>query len=1565
MQFCYKDKDLSNKKQIYFVNNLRISIFVSILILGMKRFLNILKWTLISLSALILIIPASLYIPAVQNFICQIAINYLNDSSDSLYFELDKIRIKYPLKLELQGFRAFQKSDDSLYLALDELVTSIDGIPYKERETFDINSFKANNIVIGVDSISESIFVNGQVGELTVTDFSLNLDKNKIKIGDVLLGNPNINFAYTASEDTTSSPFEWDINVHNALISDANVGVSVGDLSYSIDSLYLSGSNIIYNRQQDLNIDNLSLRLPSSSIEGNVSANLEILDLEKGFVDIDINGNLAKADLVKFAQPFISGLQENWPEESTNFNVDLFLTPDTIDVKSAKLKIPAHTDFFVSGNGTRPFSKNRRNIKVKAKGDLHDADFLVTTFVDDPKDRIYQLPQNLFVDIIGSFRRNYVEADYKIGENNIKVLEGKGKYQIDAESYSVQAIAKDLVLSDFVPMTGIFSLSTHVSAEGRHFVFPCKYTMLDAKIELDTLLYNNGKGERDSLFNVDLSATLKKSEYFAAITSNHPYIMLDTQLEGIYDKKEVSAQGYIDLEKLDLVHLPQFVAYDLGKLSMQSDIVASYDYGENLFADVFVHTLTYDDGERINPFDEIDIHVESAKNLLSATLESGDASFSAIADQSIAAIMAPLDSILAEFNNQIANTTINLPRIQRYLPNFDSKLSIGRNNSLYPIANLLGYRFNSINAEIKNSESLSFDGEVIALNFDNTRVDSILVSIKPEDNNEIYHYDLLANYYAPRAADSYDIKAVGEVHVDSITTCLQYENGKFIKMYDIDASLALAKDSICLRFTEDPTIYAQKFEVNDDNYICVSHFSDLTKKELAINALVDLDGRHDLCLNIQTHKKKEAAGNEVDIKLENLDLRYLSETLDLGLDINGVLNTTGRVDLLPDTLLANLNSGIENFRINDYAAEKINFVGNLGQEMSDTRLSGRLTINDLVKLYIDANLTDSIDMNLKADELPLPLINAFMPTNFQFSGDASGNLTVKGKDMDNTMMNGSLSMHDVKLNFADCNADIHFPNDTIGIRRNRIRLRDYRLLAANKNPLSVVGSIDFNKSLSDPTLNLTLKGEKMLLFDNNKRKNKAQYIYGHLPATVNMSVRGTVSSLAVSGNVSALEGTNITYYLEDDPLNSISKVDQLVEFVRFKELDRIIGDDFIREYRIGKQEEGLRADLKLQIAQNAKVNVKLPTSVDDHVNLVGGGQLQLNYNPDGSIVMSGMYDIDDGDVYYKLPMLPVAKEFTLSDDSWISWNGNVDEPKINLIAKERVKTTVNDNAGARPVIFDVILNIAGTLNALDMTFNCEAPEDANISSELSSLTEEERSKQALLLLIAQTYMGPGSSSSMGLASANSMLNSLINKEVESLLTNKLKNTDINFGIDTYDTEGAMRTDYSIKVSQRLFNDRVRVSVGGRISSGENQPGQSDAMINDVSLEYLTKEDGSSFLRLFRKTNYQNILEGEIVETGVGYVQQRSGFRFRNLLIPNNKKREAAIRQQIKEMQEAEERENRQRNRNRNAQGINNDSNNIRIYREDVNQIVDTIPTSNKPIGITSDSTRINRVQFDK
>lgn len=199
------------------------------------------------------------------------------------------------------------------------------------------------------------------------------------------------------------------------------------------------------------------------------------------------------------------------------------------------------------------------------------------------------------------------------------------------------------------------------------------------------------------------------------------------------------------------------------------------------------------------------------------------------------------------------------------------------------------------------------------------------------------------------------------------------------------------------------------------------------------------------------------------------------------------------------------------------------------------------------------------------------------------------------------------------------------------------------------------------------------------------------------------------------------------------------------------------------------------------------------------------------------------------------------------------------------------------------------------------------PDDGAVNSEIENMTEEERSKAALMLLVAQTYFSQNNKSSVGMGTANAALNSVLNRQMDQILGSKLKNTDVDLGIDTYNTQsGAARTDYSIKVSQRFLNDRFRATFGGSVSSGGDTSSGSGARLGDMSLEWLIKKDGSHYLKLYRRYNYESVLEGEVIESGIGYAQERTAYRFKHLLIPTSKSRQARILSAIRELQQAEE-----------------------------------------------------------
>ena len=140
-----------------------------------------------------------------------------------------------------------------------------------------------------------------------------------------------------------------------------------------------------------------------------------------------------------------------------------------------------------------------------------------------------------------------------------------------------------------------------------------------------------------------------------------------------------------------------------------------------------------------------------------------------------------------------------------------------------------------------------------------------------------------------------------------------------------------------------------------------------------------------------------------------------------------------------------------------------------------------------------------------------------------------------------------------------------------------------------------------------------------------------------------------------------------------------------------------------------------------------------------------------------------------------------------------------------------------------------------------------------------------------------------------------------------LRANNIKGVDISFGIDQYDrtTDGVSQqtTSYSYRVSKTLFNDRFKIIVGGNYSTDANSDENfSENLINDIAFEYMLNKSGSMYVRLFRHTGYESILEGEITQTGVGFVLRRKVNslrdlfrwvgRLRNSIAGNNRKKDA-------------------------------------------------------------------------
>ena len=1518
---------------------------------------------ILTVLLLLLLLPFTLYIPYVQDTVCRWVVEWLNSSSEQLEYHVGTVRIDFPLKLRVNDVTVLQRAQGDTLLSISRLRTGLDDLPIRQPY-FIVNNLDINDVAVGMDSLTTSFGISGTLSALHVERIEVDPQSSELRVSAIELHQPDLALTIGPSQPDSVETDEagWSIAVDRALVHDGKVlydpfdfeqiNLAAEEISYNSEGIHANLLELsLLEQRNDLELKHASTRFSmvndllqardldlrlagEGTLRGDVQFSLGMLDsLRTGFAEADLRLAIDSANLMKLASPYLPNLRQYWIDATTQLNLAARLTPDSLDLRTLELRIPEHVNLMAEAFALSPFDEQERTLAATLKGDLERSDFLLSSLVATPSQRSYRLPELLSFDLEAAQRNKRLTARADVRKSKRDVLAAEAKYDVTTDSYHLTAKTSDFCVQDFLPSLPVEQMTLHAEADGRHFSFPGKWTRLEAELMVDSIGYRLPDGSaREQLYGVEAKASLLGGDYVAEIHSSHPTVQIHSHMEGIFLKDTLTVAGHFDAPHLDLAHLPAGLAMaELGQLSFCCSLDAAYNWGDVAEGSLRIDSLTYAYETTRQNFDNILVTLESRPGMLYADVTGGDATLCLNTERGISEFPQIVSAVSAEVGRQLEEMRLDFNALQQSLPMGMLDFHMAQDNPFYPAINYLGYQFNSIDMAAYNLFNLNLDACIVGLrNEDRTLdFDSVIAEVRPcryvpkGDSlmeRDAYRLNAHALHIDPKARDTYDILAHGMLMPDSVMMDVKYVDGNYVTLYDAAASLSIGNDTLTLRLERDPVLYAQPFTVNADNYICLMEYRNGQEHQRTnTSAKVLMKGPRGMALDIYTRKAKNRdIGNQMLVRLQNLDLDYASKTVMWEGDVKGSLNLTMMADLYPDSLGGQLRAGIRDFHLGDYAADTLSFDGKLLMAPDRRDMDGTLTIDSIVKLQVEAALADTLNLQVGINELPLPLANLYMPSNIRLDGTTSGKLSLRGKSLEAARMDAFITMHDAHISVVDLDGKLTLAEDTISIRNNRLALQDYRLYGVNNQPITLRGQVDMRKDLTNPTIDLRATGDNVLLAASRSLRLPDQYMYGRLPISPDIRVRGNLSDLNVTGKLQICSGTDLKYFLQEDPLQSTSKVDQLVEFVSFRQMDRELAHSNLRPL-MDATGEGLSMELKIDIDRDVKVDAYLPGEDNNHVAIVGGGPLVMQCASDGSLTMSGAYDVTSGTVDYKLPVLPMTKKFNILNSSFVSWNGtDPGSPAIEIKASENVRTTVSDDDGTRIVQFVVTISITGTLDALDMSFTCSAPDDGSINSEIESMTEEERSKTALMLLVAQTYMGSSNRSSVGMGTANAALNSVLNRQMDQMLGSALQNTDVDLGIDTYSTEaGAARTDYSIKVSQRFFNDRFRATFGGRVSSGGDNAMGNGARLGDMSLEWLIKKDGTHYLKLYRRYNYQSVLEGEVVESGVAYAQERTAYKFKHLLIPTSKSRQERLQATIREMQKREEEEERQREESEN------------------------------------------------
>ena len=920
----------------------------------------------------------------------------------------------------------------------------------------------------------------------------------------------------------------------------------------------------------------------------------------------------------------------------------------------------------------------------------------------------------------------------------------------------------------------------------------------------------------------------------------------------------------IDLYALKLSELESTLSFNLSgnaSVDRQSNTVS----GE----------LTLTDLDYVQPASHISLsdikaRLDSNDSITDISLHNRDLTARFTSPSSLDSLMARFSDFSAVLDRQIAAMVFNVEEIHNALPRFDLDVSAGSNNAITDVLSSSKMAFRKLNLGAANDSTLRLDSRVIGFVTGTTRLDTIGLTV--DQHGEFMAFNARVENRPGTFDDWAHVNLGGYIAHNEAGLRLTQSNISRRQGFDVGMKADIVDSVATLRLVPtDQVIGYQPWVVNEDNFISYS----IPTKHIDAN-LVMTGGKSRLSV-LTKHIEGSDGQEDLNISLSDIHLADWVSINPFAPPIKGDLNAdislrqvNGDINGVGDLEVINFYYGKERV-----ASMKVDFdvttrPGGTLYAKSDVYVDGMKTMT-LAGALNDSTSTSPYNLDFSMIRFPLATVNPFLPPRMaKLRGVLNGTMKISG-EKDAPVFNGYLDFDSTAILLNMTGTEYTFSPEKIPVVDNLVSFDRFTIRGVNDNPLYINGDVDIS-SLASPKIDLTLKADNMQLVNTNRARKGAD-IYGKAFISLDSRVHGDMSLLFVNADLRIVPPTHVTYVISD-AANAIASqsTGDMVKFVNFTDTTAVMIADSITS-----SEMAMILDASLTIESGTTIGVNLSSDGKNRVQIEADGTLNYTMSPLSDGRMTGRLDINNGYVRYSPPFMS-EKNFEFDNNSYVAFNGDIMNPTLNVHATDVIKANVTQTGqNSRLVNFDVMLNVTGTLDRMDVAFDLSTGDDVTVANELQSMSADQRANQAMNMLLYGIYTGPGTKGDASIS--GNALYSFLESQLNSWAANNIKGVDISFGIDQYnrtvDGSSSQTTSYSYQVSKSLFNDRFKIVIGGNYSTDANADENfSQNLINDISFDYYLNNSHTMYVRIFRHTGYESILEGEITQTGVGFVYRR-------------------------------------------------------------------------------------------
>ena len=1207
----------------------------------------------------------------------------------------------------------------------------------------------------------------------------------------------------------------------------------------------------------------MSLRTPDSNIMAEADMDFNVFDGQHpGVMKLRLFAQVGKQDLFALTGQLPQKFTQHFPAHpliirgSIDGNMDhMKLTGIDIDLATA-----VHATLKGTIDHMTDLRRMKADIKIDAK--TKSLNFM-TALLDPEMSNVIRIPDGITLNGHLTANGTKYSADLTAheGSGSIRMngsatipLDAKDEFVTDMTSYDADISIKDLNVHHFLPKDSIYTLTADMKASGYGTDLLSPKSRLTADARILALQYGQW-----NLDNLTATINLQNGRGQANITGHNKILEGNIGADLLLNPRRIEGTISGDFTKADLYQMrltdrPLTIGTQ-GSLKIDSDMKQSH-YISGRLNNVFVKDAnkTYSPGDvgillRTNP-DTTYVRAQSGDFILKFDTNSGY-------ERLLSQFSVLSDSVMAQFNDKV----IDQPAIKRLLPTMRLHLESKRENPVAHMLRAIGIDFKETVIDLNTSTETGVNGQshIYSLNYDSILIDTIRLNLTQKGDRLTYQGQVCNNKRNPQFV--FNTLVDGHIHQHGALAGLRYFDDKGRMGVRIGATAEMETGGLRFRLMPDrPTLGYKEFNLNKDNFIFIS-------PDKKIQAKVDLIADDRAGMKIYTENQDSTMLQDLTVSLNRIDLGELSSVIPYIPHITGKLNGDYHILMDQDEHI----SVASDMGVTDMTYEGAP-IGNLSTEMVYLQKEGnthaieaRLMLNDeefgLLKGSYYNEDKGLIDATFDMTRMPLSLVNGFVPDQLVgLDGYAEGSLTIRGTTA-HPDINGEVYVDSAHLISIPYGIRMRLDNDPVRIVGSKLLLENYGLYAYNDQPLNIMGSIDFSDT--DRIMTNLLIGAKNLLLINAKQEAKS-ITWGKAFVDIMAQIQGPLDEMNMRGRLKVLGSTDMTYLLLDSPLSTDNHLDELVKFTDFSDSTQTVITRPVPT--------GLTANMRIEVSEGAHFVCNLNPEQTNYLDLTGGGELTMLYNSQG-INLHGKYTLTNGEMKYSLPIIPL-KTFTIKEGSFVNFDGDPMNPELDITATERTKATVSDESGvSRSVVFDCGVVIKERLNNMGLKFIIDAPEDNVVKGELSAMSEEERGKIAVTMLTTGMYLADGNTSGF---SMNAALSSFLQNEINNITGSALKTIDVSLGIDnSTDASGTMHTDYSFKFAKRFLNNRLKIEIGGLVSSGSNNAmGQKQSFFDNVSMEYRLNQNATQNLKLFYKQNVYDWLEGYTSEYGAGFVWRR-------------------------------------------------------------------------------------------